>query len=279
MTTTLRPTGPIQRQSDGGRSRLYEVCDNGRPVGRVTVAAVPSDGARVGTVRDLWIDEPSRRRGRGTIAALAAEEVLRGWDCDTVQVSVPSGADAAARLAAALGYTGTGRAMAKALDGPPPALPPGTTHRPISRGEYTAWAQSATEGYARALAAHGLPLERARAKAAADRAGVLPQGPDTPGVRLETLVHDGVPAGFLWLAPREVRPGERGMWVYDVMVAEEYRGRGHGRALMLVAERCALAAGLRLLGLHVFADNAPALRLYTSLGYRTVEVHHAKPLL
>jgi ribosomal protein S18 acetylase RimI-like enzyme len=48
---------------------------------------------------------------------------------------------------------------------------------------------------------------------------------------------------------------------------------------MLCAERIALGAGERRIGLHVFADNAPALRLYESLGYRTAHVHCFKPLL
>lgn len=79
MTTTLRPTGPIQQGADGARTRAYDVCDNGRPVGAVEIGTDPGFGATAGVLRSLRIDEPNRRRGRGTIAALAAEEVLRGW--------------------------------------------------------------------------------------------------------------------------------------------------------------------------------------------------------
>ena len=67
---------------------------------------------------------------------------------------------------------------------------------------------------------------------------------------------------------REVRPASGRAYVYDVEVDEAHRGRGHGRALMLLAERSALAAGRPLLGLHVFAGNTPAIGLYESLGYR-----------
>ncbi|MFE7426818.1 GNAT family N-acetyltransferase, partial [Streptomyces sp. NPDC057545] len=48
--------------------------------------------------------------------------------------------------------------------------------------------------------------------------------------------------------------------------------------LMLRAEHITLDAGARSLGLHVFAANTPALRLYESLGYRTTRHHLTKPL-
>lgn len=67
--------------------------------------------------------------------------------------------------------------------------------------------------------------------------------------------------------------------MYDIEVAEEQRGRGYGRALMLLAERVARETGEELLGLHVFAGNTPAIRLYESLGYRTTYVNSAKALL
>ena len=62
-------------------------------------------------------------------------------------------------------------------------------------------------------------------------------------------------------------------------VAEDHRGRGLGRRLMLAAERECLAAGVADLGLNVFAGNTPALRLYGALGYRTTVHHLAKTLL
>lgn len=78
----------------------------------------------------------------------------------------------------------------------------------------------------------------------------------------------------MWVAPS----GEAS-YVFDVAVAEEHRGRGYGRGLMLLAERTALAAGHRVLALHVFTDNTPALRLYESLGYRTTDFNYAKDLI
>lgn len=47
---------------------------------------------------------------------------------------------------------------------------------------------------------------------------------------------------------------------------------------MLLAEDTTRACGADRLGLHVFASNTPALRLYESLGYTTTRYNLAKAL-
>ncbi|MCT4356756.1 GNAT family N-acetyltransferase [Streptomyces sp. Je 1-79] len=279
MTTTLRPAEPLQQTADGGRSRTYDVCVNSRRVGSVRLATAAGFGARAGVIADLGIDEKDRRRGRGTVAALAAEEVLRGWGCGEVQISVPSRAEAALRMARVLGYTERGRNMAKELPAQPPALPPGVEVRPMTAAEFVVWEAKAKEGYARSWIERGVPADQARAKAEASHRELLPQGLDSPGVAISVAVRDGATVGQVWTAARDLEPGVSGSYVYDIEVAEAHRGQGYGRALMLVAERVALGAGERLLGLHVFTGNTPAIRLYESLGYRTTYVNSYKALL
>ncbi|MEU3726457.1 GNAT family N-acetyltransferase [Streptomyces sp. NPDC031705] len=274
MTTTLRPSGPLQQSESGARSRPYEVRVNSRRVGALLIAADTPFGPTVGEIRDLAVDEPDRRRGRATVAALAAEEVLRGWGCRRVRISVPAGSAGGLRLAAALGYAEYSRDLAKELPAAPPALSEGVRGRPMTPAEYEAWNVRARAGYAASWAARGMPEEAARAKAEADHDAQLPQGPATPGVTFTVLEAAGTPVGHLWLAAA----GE-GAYVYDVAVAEEHRGRGHGRDLMLLAERTALAGGHRTLALHVFTANTPALRLYESLGYRPTRLNYAKDLI
>ncbi|MGB8945842.1 MAG: GNAT family N-acetyltransferase, partial [Streptomyces sp.] len=87
MTTTLRPTGPLQQSADGAKSRTYEVRVNSRPVGGIELATHPVFGPGVAEMRDLSIKEPDRRRGRATVAVLAAEEVARGWGCERIEVA------------------------------------------------------------------------------------------------------------------------------------------------------------------------------------------------
>ncbi|MER6102331.1 GNAT family N-acetyltransferase [Streptomyces sp. NPDC001832] len=278
MTTTLRPTGPIQQGADGAKSRAYDVCDNGRPVGAVEIGTDPRFGATAGELRSLSIDEPSRRRGRGTIAALAAEEVLRGWGCSQVFLSAPARNQGAQRLFAALGYTERSRNMLKDLDRTAPELPDGVAARPMSAEEFAQWQLTSVDTYAQSWIDQGVPAEQALQKSRSDHARNLPNGIDTAGMRFHVLVHEGAVVGHVWVSVHEDGPGEMTGYVFDVEVDEEYRGRGHGRALMWQAERITLEAGAHRLGLHVFASNTPALRLYESLGYRTTQYNLAKTL-
>ncbi|MFD9409634.1 GNAT family N-acetyltransferase [Streptomyces sp. NPDC059989] len=274
MTTTLRPSGPLQQSSDGARTRPYEIRVNSRRVGALLLASDTPFGPTVGEIRDLAVDEPDRRRGRATVGALAAEEVLRGWGCRRVRVSVPADSPGGLRMAEALGYAEYSRNMAKDLPAEPPVLPEGVVGRPMTGVEYEVWLARAKEAYAESWISRGLSAEAAHAKSAADHDSQLPQGPATPGVALRVLEAAGTPVGTLWLAPLG---GDA--YVFDVLVDAEHRGRGHGRHLMLLAERTALAEGHRVLGLHVFTGNTPALRLYESLGYRPTGFNYAKELI
>ena len=278
MTTTLRPTGPTEQGADGARARTFDVCDNGRPVGSVSIATDPALGPSAGVLHSLRIEEARRRRGRGTIAVLAAEEVLRGWGCVQVQLAVPAGNEAARALAGALGYTERSRNMLKELPRTAPALPDGVTARPMSEEEYARWAATSVQDYAQDWIDRGVPREQALRKARTEHASHLPDGLASPGVTFQVLLHGDSAVGHIWVSQRELATGGTIGYVFDVSVHEAHRGRGYGRALMHQAEAITLGAGHDRLGLHVFAANTPALRLYESLGYEVTQYNLGKPL-
>ncbi|CAL9617540.1 GNAT family N-acetyltransferase [Streptomyces sp. Tu 3180] len=274
MTTTLRPAEPLQQNPDGTRSRRYRVCVNSRPVGEIHLGTHPVFGDAVARILHLRVEEPDRRRGRGTVAALAAEEVVRGWGCRRIEATVPADAVPALRLATALGYVVRNRNMEKSLGDVPPVLPEGSRARPMTEAEFGPWEARSEESYARDWIERGVPEAEARAKARKDHAALLPEGRGTEGMLFSVLEHEGTPVGTLWLSVR----GERAH-VFDVEADAAHRGRGHGRSLMLLAEAQSVAAGRRILGLNVFAGNTPAERLYASLGYATTRYEMYKPLL
>jgi GNAT superfamily N-acetyltransferase len=276
MTTTLRPAEPERRGADGVRSRRFTVCVNSRPVGEITVGTDARFGPEVGRLDALRIEPADRRRGRGTVAALAAEEVLRGWGCRRIDVAVPADAPdtpVALRLAAALGYVERNRVMAKPVPASPPGLPEGSAVRPMNGAEYAAWDERERAAYVQSWIDRGLTPARASALADADYRAALPDGPATPDTALRVLSHHGADVGHLWL--RLAAPA----WVFLITIDPAHRGHGHGRSLMLAAESECAAAGVPTLGLNVYTANTPATRLYDSLGYRPTEYHLSKPLL
>ncbi|MFI2201271.1 GNAT family N-acetyltransferase [Streptomyces sp. NPDC020192] len=274
MTTTLRPVEPLQQHPDGTRSRRYQVCVNSRPVGEIHLGTSRSFGNTVAGIRELWIAEPDRRRGRATVAALAAEEVARGWGCTQIETLVPASADIALRLFDTLGYTLRNRGMEKRLGATPPELPPGSSVRPMTEADFEAWYAYESECYARMWIERGVPEDAAYAKARSDHETLLPHGLATDGMLFSVLEHEGVRVGTLWLALRDDKA-----FVFDVETDATHRGKGHGRTLMLLAERQAIEAGRAVLGLNVHTGNAPAERLYESLGYETTSRSLTKPLL
>ncbi|WP_031084857.1 GNAT family N-acetyltransferase [Streptomyces sp. NRRL WC-3549] len=279
MTTTLRPTGPIDEGADGARTRTYDVCDNGRPVGAVEIGTDPRFGPTAAVLRSLRIDEAHRRRGRGTMAALATEEVLRGWGCTQVRLEVPADDPAARGFAAALGYTARSRNMLKELGEPVPAPPAGLTARPMTEREFTVWMSTAVDTYTREWSRRGVPEDQARRKSERDHAALLPQGLATEGTHFHVLVHGDDIVGHVWLARHRETPRHDPIgYVFDVEVREDRRGHGHGRTLLHLAEDLTRREGLDRLGLHVFESNTPALRLYQSLGYATTRYNLAKTL-
>ncbi len=67
-------------------------------------------------------------------------------------------------------------------------------------------------------------------------------------------------------------------YLHDLVVLEEARGFGAGRALMESAESYARDQGASRVRLHVLAENEGALRLYENDGYRPYELLLEKPL-
>ncbi len=58
----------------------------------------------------------------------------------------------------------------------------------------------------------------------------------------------------------------------------EYRGQGLGRALLEATERAVAECGVGALALNVFGQNAVAIGLYESAGYRVTAQQMRRPL-
>jgi ribosomal protein S18 acetylase RimI-like enzyme len=77
-----------------------------------------------------------------------------------------------------------------------------------------------------------------------------------------------VAVGWLWVRPSGAR--SRGAFLYQLTVAEPFRGRGFGRAMLAALEERLARDGFEELLLNVNVGNLPARRLYAAAGYEQV---------
>lgn len=76
---------------------------------------------------------------------------------------------------------------------------------------------------------------------------------------------DGELAGYALVS---LRKGARSVRIYSIAVDQRFARRGVGRALLQACEHYAYRHGRAALALEVRYDNAPAISLYESLGFR-----------
>jgi ribosomal protein S18 acetylase RimI-like enzyme len=151
---------------------------------------------------------------------------------------------------------------------------------PPSQDEFEQWLPRQEAAYAREIAESGaMPAAAAAEKARLDTARRFSSGPGSPGQLLFRLMAGDQPVGWLWLNVPVIGGDPLMAWVNDIEVDPGYRGRGYGRAAMLLAEREARARGMTSLGLNVHGQNTAARSLYDSLGYQVMTQQMRKPLL
>ena len=147
--------------------------------------------------------------------------------------------------------------------------------RPMSEAEYADWRPRAEVEYAQDMVDAGMDAEAARKKASEDFPRLLPDGVASAGQDLYAIVDGDEPVGVLWLCDRELNEG-RGLFIYDVRIHESQRGKGYGRAAMLLVEDEAKRRGLGTIALNVFGGNEVARGLYRSLGYDEIAIWMTK---
>jgi ribosomal protein S18 acetylase RimI-like enzyme len=145
----------------------------------------------------------------------------------------------------------------------------------MTEDELTAFVRRRFGDYLADRGTTGQSPDEARARAEAEWSVYFPGGRPAAGHRLYRVVDGESPAGTLWLGPApDEQPGTA--WIYYVEVDQELRGRGHGKATMLLAEQEAAAHGDRKLALNVFGGNMAARHLYESVGYRATAINMVK---
>jgi len=158
-------------------------------------------------------------------------------------------------------------------------LSPMVTLVPMPPDAWPAWRDASIRSYAADMVRVGTwPAEGVEARAAAELANILPQGPGTPGHEFRSIVaDDGTVVGHLWFGPAS-EIGRGAAFILDIAIVPGARGRGYGRAALLALEPVVRALGYDSLRLHVFGDNEVARNLYRTSGYVETDVSMRKTL-
>ena len=88
-----------------------------------------------------------------------------------------------------------------------------------------------------------------------------------PRVFCDIAEADGAPAGFaLWFYNYSTFRGRHGLWLEDLFVRPEFRGRGIGKALLANLAKRAVAENCSRVEWSVLDWNEPSIAFYKSLG-------------
>ncbi|GAA4609944.1 ribosomal protein S18 acetylase RimI-like enzyme [Actinoplanes octamycinicus] len=152
--------------------------------------------------------------------------------------------------------------------------------RQMTQAEFDDWRAAAIRSHAdEQMAAGNWSPDEAEQLATEGHDALLPGGFATPGMLfLAADDPEGDRVGILWLSETHPRGIPDCGFLYDIEVAEPYRGSGYGRALLTAAEDELRSRGVQSLGLNVFGDNTAAVRLYETSGYRVVTQQMLKSL-
>lgn len=139
---------------------------------------------------------------------------------------------------------------------------------PMDEATYEAWRAATTRDYAaEKVKAGNYPAVGAEDLAAAEFAKLLPNGRETAGHEIRSMVNDaGEKVGYAWFTVEDRDPG-RVVFIYDLAVDPSHRRHGYARQALAEIDAYARDNGCIGVMLHVFGDNEAARELYRSAGY------------
>lgn len=110
-------------------------------------------------------------------------------------------------------------------------------------------------------------------------ARLLPEGRLTFQHLFYSIYHEaaGKSAGSVWLAVKRSPVRSTG-YIYDIYVDEEFRRQGIGLQTLTELDVKARELELESLGLHVFAYNDAAIKLYQRSGFLTTGMNMSKKI-
>ena len=79
--------------------------------------------------------------------------------------------------------------------------------------------------------------------------------------------------GYLWIEAEDER---KRCFIADISLHEQFRHQGWGQKILEILESDMKQRGITRIGLHVFAKNHIAQKLYTKMGYQLIGMNMQK---
>ncbi|MGP0584647.1 GNAT family N-acetyltransferase [Paenibacillus timonensis] len=151
---------------------------------------------------------------------------------------------------------------------------------PMSKSEYQAFRSRSVREYAEEKVAAGAwKDDDAPALSEAVFRRFLPGDQETEGAYLFSVKENDqlTSVGHLWFNVMEQEKGPAA-FILDILIYEEFQGKGYGQATMTALEEKVRELGLNTIGLHVFGHNQRAYHLYQKMGYIVTDIQMSKTL-
>lgn len=151
---------------------------------------------------------------------------------------------------------------------------------PLTEGEFSAFFDTVADSHATdSIVAGRWSASDASALAREELKRLLPANEKTPENCLFVLqrTHPPSEVGYLWFRGM-TRATQRVAYLCQLYIHERFRRQGYGRQAMVAFENEALGRGYDALGLHVYATNGHAHRLYQTLGFAASSITMYKEL-
>jgi ribosomal protein S18 acetylase RimI-like enzyme len=152
---------------------------------------------------------------------------------------------------------------------------------PMREDEFAAFFETVTASHANDNVAAGRwTASDAPAHAREETKRLLPENEKTPDNHLFLLRDANLASeiGYLWFGST-TRAAKKVAYLYQLYIHPQFRRQGYAREALLAFEKEALVRGYDALGLHVFATNVSAHRLYQAVGYcaSSITIHKVLP--
>ncbi|WP_080848058.1 GNAT family N-acetyltransferase [Cytobacillus gottheilii] len=147
----------------------------------------------------------------------------------------------------------------------------------MSEEEFTVYFENKVKRYSHVLSenVHEVSSEDPIYKARKLLNNILPKGVQTSNHYLFNIFESDQLIGFVWI---KVEKEKKSAFLYEIIIFEEYRGKGFGTKVMKNIEDWLEQEEISYFKLHVFGSNDGARKLYEELGFKVAGLNMMKTI-